>query len=103
MGADLHCPSIAVGHQLGLWSHRTVAIWPSHTCKPKPLTKRGFRRLLTPAVTKAGTRVTIRLGPKEAKALGEIAAEDGVTLSEVLRDALYETYGIGELEGEAKH
>ncbi len=103
MGAP-HCPSIAVAHQLGLWSWRSVPIWPAHTCKPKPQTKRGCRRLLTPAVTKAGTRVTIRLGPKEAKQLGAVALENEMTLSEVLRDALYEVHGIGELEeAEAQH
>lgn len=98
MGHDLHCPSIAVSVQLGLWQHRTVPIWPAHGCKPRPQTKRGFRRLLTPQVTKDGTRVTIRLGPKEAKELGQAAEEQGMTLSEVLRDALYEAYGIGELD-----
>ena len=107
MSADLHCPSIAVGLQLGLWPSRSVSIWASsHTCKPKPpppQTKRGCRRLLTPAVTKAGTRVTIRLGPREAKALAEVALEQGMTLSEVLRDSLYEAYRIGELEDEATH
>lgn len=95
-----HCPSVALGLQLGLWPSRAVSIWGPHACKPKVAqpSKRGCRRLLMPAVTKHGTRVTLRLGPKEAAALGAVALDEGMTLSEVIRDALYEQHGIGELD-----
>lgn len=109
MVADPHCPSIAIGHQPGLWAWRDTAIWPPHACDPKPKkrrtthrrrrarsnSRRGYRRLLVGEVTKDGTRVTIRIGAGEAKELAAICAEEGMSLSDALREALWEYYRIG--------
>lgn len=91
------CPVGALGLQLGLWRDYIVAIWPPRQ-KPKTVRRRvGVHRLVAGNL-KDGVRLTVRFSLSEARRLGEIAAEDGCTISDVIRDALYEQYGIGEFE-----
>lgn len=55
------------------------------------------RRVKLDSVT---VRTTIRWGVADRRAAQKMAAEEGISLSELIRDALYADRGIGELEGE---
>jgi hypothetical protein len=82
--------------QLALWAVR-IRVPP-----PKPPKRKPRRyRLLRPPDLKNGIRVTFRIGEKEAAQLVDCAKDYQWTISELVRDALYEQYRIGEFEGES--
>ena len=76
--------------QLAFWRGRTVSL--------KPRTKRKSRRYrLLDRNLKSGIRITFRIAPVEAKQLAAKAREEGLSLSELVRDSLFEMHNIGEL------
>jgi hypothetical protein len=81
--------------QLAFWRGRVVSL--------KPRTKRKSRRYkLLDRNLKSGIRITFRIAPVEAKQLIAVARELEMSVSEVVRDALYDVHSIGELE-ETQH
>jgi hypothetical protein len=77
--------------QLAFWRDRVVSL--------KPRTVRRARRYkLLDRNLKSGIRITFRIAPVEAKQLIAVARRDEMSVSEVIRDALYEVHQIGELE-----
>lgn len=77
--------------QLAFWRGRVVSL--------KPRTKRKSRRYrLADRDLKSGVRITFRIARVEYRQLVDVAKRDAMSLSEVVRDCLYEVHQIGELE-----
>lgn len=86
-----HVPSIlAYQAAFGFWRPRAV--------KPPPTKRRTRRYKLLDHNLRDGPRVTFRVAPSEAQQLVATAKELDMSVSELIRDALYEAHGIGELD-----
>lgn len=86
-------PRIGPSYQAGFSFHRHRYL------TPEPAPKRRTRRYkLLDHNLRDGPRVTFRVAPSEAQQLVATAKELDMSVSELIRDALYEAHGIGELD-----
>jgi predicted DNA-binding ribbon-helix-helix protein len=67
---------------------------------PAPARKRRIYKVISRDL-KSGIRVSFRLARSEAVQLVQTAKREDMTVSELVRDSLYDRWGIGELEGES--
>jgi hypothetical protein len=74
------------------------AFWRPRPPKPPPAPRKSKRYRLLKVDLKSGIRVSFRMARKEYNQLVLAAKDDEVTVSEVVREALYDARGIGELE-----
>jgi hypothetical protein len=74
------------------------AFWRPRPPNPPPAPRKAKRYKLLARDLKSGIRVSFRLAKTEARQLVAVAKRDEISVSEVVRDALYEIHGIGELE-----
>jgi hypothetical protein len=74
------------------------SFWRPRPPKPPPAPRKAKRYKLLSRDLKSGIRVSFRIARVEYTQLVATAKREDMTVSEVCRDGLYETYGIGELE-----
>lgn len=81
---------VLLGTQLGL------TFWHSRAIIQRP--RKPERLPLKVEALKAGIRITFRLGPAEAAQMKAVMQREESSASELIREALYDQWGIGELE-----
>jgi hypothetical protein len=76
----------------------SFGFWRPRPPKPPPAPRKSQRYRLLKVDLKSGIRVSFRMARKEYNQLVCVAKRDEVTVSEVVRESLYDAHGIGELE-----
>jgi hypothetical protein len=76
-------------------TERVIHLHPK-PAKPKPTKRRVYK--FVSRDLKSGIRMSFRVARSEAMQLVAAAKREGITVSELLRDSIYETHRIGELE-----